>query len=325
MKKIFLILFFVISPFSFADGKLKLITKKGLTTDLEQQEIKLINELRNYRLLFLPGLATDITEKAGVLTGKLGLTNPEGFLASFYVQINWAKSLGIETRMSQINRLGSCDENGKVILEEILASKKPVLIISQSKAGVDFMHGLMTTVGQSAKLRHKIKAWIAYQPPFAGSPLADLVNDHIAIDYPTRGLVDLLKGTPLTYKEMSLKFRKNFNYYYEDEIKVITKQIPMTTLVTQTSTVDMMDYLENPSRNNFLGPLVNLIESKYHLPNDGIAIVPGTCIDGSNCYFKYNVDHFNAVMDTSPYSGFNISERLQIFKFLLLNTLIQKE
>jgi hypothetical protein len=322
MKYIFLfVIFFIFTSQAFADGKLFPINKIELEKSLIQNEINLIGELKKYRLLFLPGLATDITEHAGVITGGLGLTNSEGFLASFYVQLNWAKSIGLDARMSKINRVGSCDENGKVILQEILNSPKEVIIISQSKAGVDFIHGLMSSLGQSDKIRKKLKLWLAYQPPMAGSPLADLVNSNLALDYPTRLLVELLKGSPLTYKEMSLKFRKNFNYYYEEELKKLTSEINMTTLVTQSGPVDIFDYLENPNRNAFLGPLVNLIETKYHYPNDGIAIVKGTCIDGSKCFYKYNVDHFNAVMDTAPYSGLNISERLQLFKFLLIKSL----
>src|SRR5262245_451365 len=99
--------------------------------------------LKPYRILLVPGLATDTTEAFGRITGPLHLTAMEGFLASFYQQRKWMDEAGIDYEMAEINRLGSCDENGDAIVDAILRSPKKVIVVTQSKAGVDALHGFV--------------------------------------------------------------------------------------------------------------------------------------------------------------------------------------
>lgn len=55
--------------------------RSGTRADLSESEE--YARLRKYRIIFVPGLVTDVTEKAGRLTGGLGLTPADGFLAAF--------------------------------------------------------------------------------------------------------------------------------------------------------------------------------------------------------------------------------------------------
>src|SRR5262245_29177000 len=71
--------------------------------------------LAPYRIILVPGLATDLTERVGKLTGELGLTPKDGFLAPFFQQRNWMRRSGIPFEMAPINREGGCDEDGDIV------------------------------------------------------------------------------------------------------------------------------------------------------------------------------------------------------------------
>lgn len=274
--------------------------------------------LKAYKILLVPGLATDLTQKTGEITGLLGLTNQQGFLAPFHAQMIWLKKAGLDASMVTINRVGGCRENGEVIANAIAGSVKPVILITQSKGGVDALHGLL----RFPHVQKKIKKWIAYQPPILGTPLASIVQENLALNKPADGLLSLLKGTALTYEDMAVVYRTNYFTLFESEIKKLTDVVPTTVLVTLEKPASFTNYLlEKPSRNAFLSPLVPVITSYNNEINDGIAMVKGTCLEKSRCFFLDNVDHFAAVMDTSPYKGLTNEARVGLLQYLLYHSL----
>lgn len=279
---------------------------------------ELEKNLKAYKILLVPGLATDLTQKAGEITGLLGLTNAKGFLAPFYAQMAWLRSVGLDISMVSVNRVGGCMENGEVIANAIATSSKPVVLITQSKGGVDALHGLL----RFPHLQKKIKKWIAYQPPILGTPLANIVQENLTLNKPVDGLLALLKGTALTYEDMTTVYRTNYFTLFESEIKKLVESVPTTILVTLEKPANFASYLlEHPSKNAFLSPLVPVITNYNKEINDGIAMVKGTCLEKARCFFLDNVDHFAAVMDTAPYKGLSKEARVGLMQYLLYYSL----
>lgn len=294
------------------------IDLKEFENKFAQKEAQVLKQLKNVKVLLVPGLATDLTEKAGEITGYLDLTREKGFLAPFYQQKIWLKSRGVDFEVVNINRVGGCQENAKVISKAIEDSDKPVVLITQSKGGVDALHALV----KNKKLHSKVVRWLAYQPPVLGTPLADLVNEYKLLSLPTDGLINLLEGTPFTYKDMTTTYRENYFQLYENDILEITKKIPTTILVTFEEERDLSTYLTTaPEKNPFLSPLVKVIHLETRETNDGIALLRGTCLPGAKCFIKGGIDHFAAVMDTYPFKGITPTERLRLMQFLLYYTL----
>lgn len=317
--KILLISYFsLLSFFTAAKPIYYRVDLKEFENKFANKEAHILKQLKNVKILLVPGLATDLTEKTGQITGYLHLTRAEGFLAPFHQQKIWLKSQGIDFEMVNINRVGGCQENAKTISNAIEKSTKPVVLITQSKGGIDTLHALV----KNKKLHSKIVRWLAYQPPVLGTPLADLVNEYKLLSLPTDGLINLLEGTPFTYKDMTTTYRENYFQLYENDILEITKKIPTTVLVTFEEERDLSTYLTTaPEKNPFLSPLVKVIHLETRESNDGIALMRGTCLPGAKCFIKGGIDHFAAVMDTYPFKGITPIERLRLMQFLLYHTL----
>jgi hypothetical protein len=271
--------------------------------------------LKPFRVLLVPGLATDTTESIGRVTGPLGITAPEGFLSAFHQQRRWMDEAGVDYEVAPINRRGSCDDNGDAIVDAILRSPKPVIVVTQSKGGVDTLHGLVrypTALG-------KIAGWVAYQPPLAGSPLADLLQDRRAVRAGSNLLFRLMGGTGLALRDMTTSFRAEYKRLYAPEIERVIRAIPIVTLVTTEYASSWRKYLFAKDRSDvaFLGPFVETIRLRGFGMNDGIATVEGTCLETAHCVYLDGIDHFAAVMDTGPFKTLDRQSRVAMFRALL--------
>src|SRR5690606_33467270 len=100
-------------------------------------------------------------------------------------------------------------------------------------------------------------------------------------------------------------------------IEDLTRSLPLITLVTDEEPLSSLkDYLLG--RTSFLSPFVKPIADNGGGLNDGIAMVEGTCLPGGrSCIYLHGIDHFAAVMNTSPYRTLSTKERLLIFQALL--------
>ena len=270
--------------------------------------------LKSYQIVLVPGLVTDFTQKVGKVFGWLGITSKDGFLASFFQQSNWMHEASIYFEMAPINREGGCDENGEVIARVIATSAKPVILVSQSKAGADIMHALV----HHPEIVDNIAGWVAYQPPHAGSILADIMQSETVLKYPSNLFVKTLGGTPLAFTDMTTTYRSKFNFANADRIKALTSAFPIVTLVTTATTVSWERYLLGRNSSfSFLAPFVGVISEHDGGSNDGIATVKGTCIRNSDCVYLTGIDHFAAVMNTSPFLGPSKVDRIALFRALL--------
>jgi hypothetical protein len=168
------------------------------------------------------------------------------------------------------------------------------------------------------EVRARIAGWVAYQPPHAGTVLSDLVQNSAELR-PTGELVfGMLKGSSFTYQDMERGFRAGFNKTYRDEIERIPREFPIVTLVTSEEGASMDQYLHgDKSKVAFLAPFVGPIAANGGGLNDGIASFEGTCLDGATCAYVPGIDHFAAVMNTSPYKSITKSERITMFRTLL--------
>ena len=270
--------------------------------------------LSGFTIIFVPGIATDLTRVMGEATGNLGITPGTGFLAPFDQQMDWMIESHIDFQMAPINREGSCSANGDVIADTIAGAGHPVILITQSKAGVDALYGMI----RHPEIRKKIAGWVAYQPPFAGSPLADIVHEKSEFKIPTDLLLKVLGGTSVSYEDMETGIRQQFNHAHQNEIDEISHEFPIVTLITTEDPSTPTEYLfEDKSKFGFLSPFVGPIQERGGGPNDGIALVAGSCLKYASCIYLHGLDHFAADMDTAPYKTLTRDERIALFRTML--------
>jgi hypothetical protein len=278
--------------------------------------------LADYTLILVPALATDRSAQVGKLTGKLGLTPPEGFLDSFFQakrfldEVNQAGSPSIDWVLAPINQEAGCDANGDTIAKTVLAATKKVIVVTQSKGGVDFLHGLI----RHPEIHSRIAAWVAYQPPHAGSVLADLAESNVLDSLFDSAVFRLLSGSGQALLDMTTWVRAQYNKVHALEIAALPSKFPIVTLVTKASPVDPAIYAASDKKQfHFLTPFVKTIYDHGGGVNDGIASVRGTCLPGSACinWMDREIDHFESAMDTAPFVSLNESERVTLFRTMI--------
>lgn len=278
--------------------------------------------LKPYRLLLVPGLVTDVTEEVGKFTEKLRLTPTPGFLSSFFQQREWMAASHIDFEIAPINRAGTCDENGDAIARAIAESPRPVILVTQSKGGVDTLHGLI----RHPEVRAKVAGWVAYQPPHDGSILADMIQDHHALRGPTAAFLSLLRGTGLAIADMSTSSRRAYNEAHRFEIIGLTRTFPIVTLLTTETGASASRYLFGPRASSaFLAPFIPVIAERDRALsysglaglNDGIASVHGTCLERSACVYLTGIDHFDSVMNTAPFKSLASADRVSLFRAMV--------
>jgi hypothetical protein len=270
--------------------------------------------LAPYKILLVPGLATSYTAQVGHITGLLHLTPKDGFLAPFHHPIQWMRRQGIDFEMVPMSTVQGCEENGRAIAAAIRRSAKKVILVSQSKGGVDILYGL----NRQPDLLSRVAGWVAYQPPHAGSILADILLEKPG-RRATYWLFDALEGSGLAVEDMTTRVRAAFNAKYAAQIQAIARAFPVVTLITTESPASWARYLfsVNKSRIAFLAPFVQVIRDRRGGPNDGIATVAGTCLPGAICFYVDGIDHFAAVMNTAPFKTLSPEWRVTLFRTML--------
>ena len=277
-----------------------------------------------YQIFFVQGLSTDVTHKLGSILGPV-ISEQEGLLSPFYQQKKLLDELNIPSAFIPLNPNDGCAKNGETIARFLslkASQKKKVILITQSKAGPDVLHALV----KYPDMMKYVAGWIAYQPPHSGTYLAEAPTNG-----PVRkGLINLLyktlKGSGLAITEMRRDFRQTFMKKHADKVSTIYSRIPVITLVTDdlplTESGSIYQYLAVPffgqsDEISFLSPFVGPIDRNGGGLNDGIATVDGTCLLKSDCIYLHGIDHFAAVMNTSPYKTLSKEERLLVFQALL--------
>lgn len=318
--------------FSFHGGPDTTAFKTVYKAVEEGQESLKKEDLLKYQVVFVQGLSTDLTHKLGLHLGPI-ISEQAGFLSPFYQQKKFLKRIGVDSFFAPINPNESCEQNGKVIANFInrrfAASRKKIILITQSKAGPDVLHGLM---GNPEAIQ-KIAGWIAYQPPHGGTLLADVPTSGRVRNEFIHLLFRTLKGSGLAIAQMRRDYRRSFMGKYKGEISSLLKHVPTVTLVTDDlplnhpETGSLIDFLLIPVKGqsdtiSFLAPFVRPLAEDGGGLNDGIATVNGTCLSGGrSCVYLHGIDHFAAVMNTSPYKTLSEKEREILFQSLLITLL----
>lgn len=87
---------------------------------------------------------------------------------------------------------GSVADNAATLAGYVARADGPVCLVSHSKGGLDSLEFLLTA---EPALAAKVVCWIAYQAPFAGSPVADFVADSWVLRTTSEQLLLLFGGS----------------------------------------------------------------------------------------------------------------------------------
>lgn len=174
----------------------------------------LLRKLAKVKVILVRGYAADRI--------KYDHSRNEVAVSYFKDQKQWLENAGVEFDLVGIQSGGTLDFNASQVAESISNSTKPVVLIGHSQGGLSVLHALVKNPG----LIPKVKGAIAIQSPFSGTPIVDVMNSILPINFPTKLIIELVGGTPASLMEFSPKQRFIYNRDHAAEIKNIVSKVP---------------------------------------------------------------------------------------------------
>lgn len=259
---------------------------------LREAEHPELSELRNYKVLLVPGFMTGLYVRLG---------NRADWPARRYFgdQLDWLKKMDVEHEVAAVHSLQSVEHNAPIIAKAIESSEKPVIVITHSMGGRILLHALITR----PELRARVRGWTPMQTPFLGSHVADLPA-LVGIS----NLLRLFGGTKESVR--SMRGYRSLRYYelHREAIEEILLVVPVVAFASWVNTsAPAWLALANP----VLKWAWNAV-SRSGGKNDILVPVKNAALPGMPLVVVHGVDHASAVVDT-PASV----DRVRILKTLL--------
>jgi hypothetical protein len=222
--------------------------------------------LAGYKFILVPGLFACVDKSGLPLPGSNKPPKPKPHFAE---QVPWLKSIGAEYEILKLKTESSVRDNVPIIAAAVKASGKPVMIIAESKGGLDVLEALL----KDASVPGRVKGIVMSQAPFRGTPVADFIVETPALRGLVAGVLEKVNGSIASMVELGTADRAAYMAENGARIAELTRTIPMLSVATW----------KDPSgkeTDTALRPLRNLM-LKRGLKNDGLvaigsAIFPGT-------------------------------------------------
>lgn len=128
----------------------------------------------------------------GFLTDLLAPLEDLGISDYLEAQVEALTPLVKKVTLVDLETEASVADNATTIAEAVASADGPVCLLSHSKGGLDSLEFLLTA---NPALTSKVVCWVAIQAPFAGSPVADFVDDWAVLRWPSEQLLALLGGS----------------------------------------------------------------------------------------------------------------------------------
>jgi len=224
--------------------------------------------LRRHKVLFVPGY----------LAGR----NP----AYFAEQIDWLRSIDVESTKVAIRAGQSIAINGSIIAAAIRNSTKPVVLVTHSKGSVDALEALRT----EPALQSRVRAWVSLQGVFFGSPVADILLDGTLLSpVISDTILGFLGGTRQSAEDLTTNTA--LAYYRKHRIG-ISKVVRKVRSIAFASDLDGM----GAARINTLLEIPHELMRREGIPNDGLVPVDSAVLPGMDFVKVSGVDHIAPVM-----------------------------
>lgn len=253
--------------------------------ELSPQELQ---KLQDSKIIFISGIFSDPHEHWNQSVGwYLEFLKVE---EHFQPQIDYFKSLGVETERLNHESEQTINYNITPIFEAIRKSKKPVILFTHSKGGLEALQAII----QFPELKNKVTGWVALQSPFYGSPVADLIMKTgravpwgvgvSVLDF----VMKMFVGTQKTIDDLTSATREIYMKGYETEILEVTSRIKTINVPTWRRDKWGLDTPFEPVRDWM---------ADHQLKNDGLVAIDKAGLPGSTEIVLPEIDHVAAVLN----------------------------
>ncbi len=189
---------------------------------MQSQPVERIEELAGYRVLVVHGLLGEVGLKFTRLLDKIDIN--QHLIDYFKDQHKCLQSAGVDAELLQ-HKSESVACGGVAVARCILASDRPVLILSHSKGCLDTLEALCI-LQRDGKLA-KVAGWIAMQGPFKGAPEADRIAGDSVRRVATRIALNVFGARSAAIKDMTTCARAAYIAEHGEEIEHVVKALPI--------------------------------------------------------------------------------------------------
>ena len=238
---------------------------------------KLAVELKRYKVLFIPGLFSNVDKSKLPLVGIFcsSTTKPR-----YEEHMALLKELGVDHERLALQTESSVEENGARIAQVIKASDKPVILMGSSKAGLDMLAGL---IGDPAAQR-KVRGVIMLQAPFFGTPVANALIDEGSDDSFLGKILRSLGGSIDCLVDLTTWRTKKYMADNAGAIALFTGAVPVISVAT------WVDKAPKGQQDTGMKAMRNFMLRKG-LKNDGLVPVDSAILPGSDYVKLSGADH----------------------------------
>ncbi|HEY8206717.1 MAG TPA: alpha/beta hydrolase [Myxococcaceae bacterium] len=194
------------------------------------------------------------------------------------------KSQGLDARQVPVDPDASVKQNAETIrkaIEEATKDGSKVVLIGHSKGGVDAAAAL----AMHPELKEKVRAMVAIQSPFGGSPIAQDIESTPIIRPLVNGVVsELFRGDPKSVKDLTYDAREKFLAKYP-----LPTDVPSVCVATSRL-----------SPTSILGSSEGYMKARYGFPSDGLVNPADAVIPGSHVVRLNDMDHAESTVHGLP-------------------------
>lgn len=261
-------------------------------------------EIKRYKILLVPGFLGDD------VNSYLHEYFADEMTAFRWMGLKEGKDFEKMANKDGFDGEASSRRNSVAIGAKILASDRPVILISHSKGSLDCLRALLEHPG----LQSHVAGWFSIQGAIAGSPLADAVLES---GWQSSVMTKFLRMSDGGINALQdLRKKPRFDYLKDnlDAIKTLTKKIPILSFASWKPRPLMVWYIRG----------INFLYRSHFgdVPNDGIVETRAEILPYSEVIEGPIVDHADPVLDTG--SGADMEfDRIQ-FAAVMLEMLLSR-
>lgn len=185
-------------------------------------------------------------------------------------QQDWLRAMGAAPEVVRAPTAAAVAANAARIRVALLGSERPVLVIAHSKGGLEALAALLDPAAAA-----RCAGFVAFQSPFAGSPVADLVAGSRPLHGLARlGFRTLRIGDGEGLRDLTTPVRAAWMRAHAEAVADVVARVPVVAAATQVDGAAMR------GRERAYGIVARWLERKGG-PNDGLVPVASALLPGA--------------------------------------------
>jgi len=291
---------------------LMIFSPKGLTkiqknTPNQQQYLKIRDEVKNfnsiydlnilskYHILIVGGSYHLFTQNIQHHLLSMGIedTNQDPLFFTFILK--WLNNFGIQFSFIQQQNITTSNLIRKNIIQTIKDSRRPVIILTHGKGGVDTLNTLLDSPNNLLK---KVKGWISLEAPFHGSSIIDIITESKWSNFQSFILKKSQEQHTDFFSPLSTKRSKSYLRKNDEKIKNLSKKLPIISLGTwisprkgQSNYLDLTSTYLNIKKAKDLLQVIQPLLFSYENENNTFVSIESSCLPYSKCLFEQGLSH----------------------------------